>query len=336
MRRFLAILLTLIAALAAGWLAMRRPDIPYDTLETAYASAQSEFIVLGSGTRIHYRDEGPRDAPVIVMVHGFSSSLHTWEPWVERLKADYRVISLDLPGHGLTRSSSSQDISIAAFTRIIASVTEELGAQTFTLAGNSMGGNTAWVFALNYPERLDSLVLVDASGWPEAAGENEGTPLIFKLLENPLARMLMQDLDLTALIRSGLEDAFSDAALVTDEMVNRYASLARAPGHRYALITISARQEEAAVASAEKLAAITLPVLILQGMDDKLVPASFARRFADAIPGAELVIYEDTGHMPQEEVADRSAADLRAFLEQHVYVATDTGDEAEADGKDPH
>ena len=97
-RRVIAVFLTLVAILAAGWLALRRGDIPYDTLELAYSVPNSEFVTLDNGMKLHFTDTGPRDHPVIVLVHGFSASLHTWEAWKEDLEDDYRVITLDLPG----------------------------------------------------------------------------------------------------------------------------------------------------------------------------------------------------------------------------------------------
>ena len=103
-RRLLAVLVTLGIILFAGWMTLKRDDIPYEQLEAVYANADSRYLAFDDGMRVHFRDVGPRDAPAIVLVHGFSASLHTWEPWVARLGDEYRVISVDLPGHGLTRA----------------------------------------------------------------------------------------------------------------------------------------------------------------------------------------------------------------------------------------
>ncbi len=96
--RFLALCLGLLA------LAGCAKTIPYSTLEARYASPASRYMDLPGGLHVHYRDQGRRDGPVLVLVHGFSASLHAWEPWVQRLSPDYRIVSLDLPGHGLTRA----------------------------------------------------------------------------------------------------------------------------------------------------------------------------------------------------------------------------------------
>ena len=319
--RFLAVIVTLGVILFAGWWSLKRDDIPYEQLEMIYASSDSRFLALDEEKRIHFRDVGPREAPTIVLVHGFSASLHTWEPWVADLKRDYRVISLDLPGHGLSRCVDNDEIGMEQFTDIIDQVTRALKVERFTLAGNSMGGGAAWNYALAHPERLEGLVLVDAAGWPRAAEESDDRPFIFRLLEIGIARELVKDLDMSSLIRPGLEDSFADPAFVTDEMVDRYASLSRAPCHREALLTLSAGRGTRTEASPEKLSAITIPTLVMHGELDNVIPASHGEQFAAAIPGAELKLYPDVGHLPQEEIAAQSVADLRDFLARRVLAA---------------
>ncbi len=325
--RFLAVIVTLGVILFAGWWSLKRDDIPYEQLEMIYASSDSRFLALDEEKRIHFRDVGPREAPAIVLVHGFSASLHTWEPWVTDLKRDYRVISLDLPGHGLSRCVDNDAIGMEQFAAIIDQVTRALKVDRFTLAGNSMGGGAAWNFALAHPDRLEGLVLVDAAGWPRAAEESDDRPFIFRLLEIGIARELVKDLDMSSLIRPGLEDSFADPSFVTDEMVDRYASLSRAPCHREALLTLSAGRGTRSEATPEKLSAISVPTLVMHGELDNVIPASHGEQFAAAIPGAELKLYPDVGHLPQEEIAAQSVADLRDFLARRVLaVPPDGGD----------
>ncbi|MEM9670302.1 MAG: alpha/beta hydrolase [Pseudomonadota bacterium] len=313
--------MVIFIALAAGWLALRRSDIPYAALEAVYTSEESEFLTLSDDIKLHYRDEGPEDASTLVLVHGFSASVHTWEPWVERLKERYRIVSVDLPGHGLTRTPDLEKMHPGHFADVIEEVAEIVDLETFTLVGHSMGGATAWQFALKYPDRLDGLVLVAASGWGRGSDDEDGVPLIFRLLRNPVARLIIKDLDTTSLTRDGLANSFVDQSFVTDEAVNRYVSLSRAPGHRSGIIALTSGQNERLEATEDRLAVLgDVPTLILQGDSDNLVPASHAQLFHEAIGGSEVKVYTNVGHVPQEEVVGQSVADLTDFLNRRVYV----------------
>jgi len=320
LRRLLTVIIIILLILTAGWLALRRDDIPYQSLETVYTSPSSEFLTLSDGVKIHYRDEGLEDGNVLVLTHGFAASLHTWEPWVERLGERYRIVSLDLPGHGLSRNPSAAKMNPGYFGETIAEMTAQLGIDEFVLVGNSMGGATAWQFALEYPERLEGLVLVAASGWPSEVDEDQ--PLIFRLLGNPVARALLKDLDTSGLVKSGLEGSFFDPSFATDEMIERYVSLARAPGHRDGILAMTTQRDDRVTATPELVSQITVPTLILHGQEDNVVPSDGAGKFAAAIDGAEVIVYERVGHLPQEEIADLSSENLEDFLIRRVWTTS--------------
>ncbi len=321
LRRTLAVILTIVAVLAAGWLALRRADIPYDTLETIYSVPDTQFMTLDDGLKVHFTDTGPKDRSTIVLVHGFSASLHTWEAWKTDLELDYRIVTLDLPGHGLTRAEDPSKATIERFADVVHEVTQDLGIDRFTIAGNSMGGNTAWSYTLKYPDTVEGLILVDASGWRDNDGEGGNRPFIFTLLSNPIARTILKDLDMTSLTRSGLEGSYTDQSFVTDELVERYVALSRAPGHRATLLAI--QSGERVEATAERLSEIKVPTLVLWGRDDNLIPVSSAQKFSDAIEGSKVVIYDGVGHLPQEEAVEQSIVDVRAFMMDVEWEALD-------------
>lgn len=305
----------LVALVGAGaYFALKRPDIPYETLAAQYESAASRYIELPGGVRVHYRDEGQANGPPLLLVHGFSASLHTWEPWVQRLGDEYRIISLDLPGHGLTRAPAGYQASIEAFRDVVHEFARAQGLTNFALAGSSMGGNVAWEYALAYPEQVNALILVDASGWEDMRAEAQEEPAVFKLLRNRTLGPIMIQLDSTRLVRDGLEASFYDAALVDDTMLNRYVQLARAPGHREILLQMTLGFRQRNFATAERLAPLGMPVLILTGDTDRLVPPAHAQQFQDAIAGSDLITFEHSGHIPQEEKPDESATAVHEFL----------------------
>lgn len=313
-----ALRIALAGAAAALLTACAQRTIPYPVLAERYASADSRWIVLSDGNRLHYRDQGPRDAEPIVLVHGFAASLHAWEPWVAQLHGRYRLISLDLPGHGLTEAPKGYRVTPQVQVRVVDDLTRTLGVDRFVIAGNSMGGAVAWRYALAHPDKVLALVLVDAAGWPGNA-RGSGPPAVFKLLSNPAGRAVLKSIDLRPLARGGLKKAYVDPALVTDPLVARYVDLASAPGHKDVLLTQRVRDEGV---TPRTFAAITAPTLVMSGEADALIPAADAQAFAKAIPGARLILYPGVGHVPMEQIPERSAADLDAFLRARTPGST--------------
>ena len=322
MKRVLLGLLALIGIaavlLVGGYFALKRPDIPYETLAASYENSASRYVDLPSGVRMHYRDQG--QGPTLLLIHGFTASLHTWEPWVERLAtgeqriSDYRLVSIDLPGHGLTRAPADFQANVENLRDVVAEFVAAQNLQRFALAGSSMGGNVAWEYALAHPDQVEALILVDASGWPNEDTEASRESTMVQLLRNPTLRPWLLNLDRSALYRQGLQASFANPALVTDAMLNRYVELSRAPGHREILTQLYVGYGERNVATSERLAALRMPVLILTGDTDRLVPPQHARQFNQAIAGSELVVFEGVGHIPQEEAADASAMAVHEFL----------------------
>lgn len=302
----------IVVIAAVGWFALRRPDIPYATLEAKYGSAADHYVDLPGGLHVRYRDQGNPNGPTLVMVHGYSASLADWEPWVKLLGDRYRIISLDLPGQGLTRSAADYKAWPDGYVQVVDGVTEHVGAKHFVLIGNSMGGMVSWSYALAHPEKLDGLVLVDSAGW----ALKPGGALIFKLLQNPTAAEVIKDLDNRAMVKQGLQAAFQDPKLVDDALVDRYVDLSRAPAHRDILIHLQQGRVEA---TKEKLATIKVPTLVMHGKLDQLIPFADGGRFAESVPNATLIAYDGVGHVPMEQIPEKSAADLNQWLETKVY-----------------
>ena len=309
--RFKANATPIALAVAGMLLAGCASDISYGALEAKYDAPVSHYLDTPDGLHVRYRDQGPRGAPALVMIHGFSASLEAWTPWAERLSGQYRVISLDLPGHGLTRAPASWAPSIDAYADLADGLAARLGVRSYVVIGNSMGGAAAWDDALRHPGHVRGLVLVDSAGWP---GEKAGgaPPLVFNMMRSGPGRAVLRHIDTTPMARSGLKSAYVDPALVTPALVGRYVDYSRAPGHRDLLLRI--RSRPAAAIDAGSFKAIAVPTLVIHGEADALIPVANGRAFAAAIPGARLITYPGVGHVPMEQIPDRSAADLKAFL----------------------
>ncbi|MCX7059108.1 MAG: alpha/beta hydrolase [Proteobacteria bacterium] len=303
--------LGLTLAVLGLWAWLRGPDIPYQELEARYASKGSAYVDLPGGVHLHYRASGDAAAPVLVLVHGYGDSFTSWDGWTEVLATKFRVLSVDLPGHGLTRAPDGYALSSDSYVDLLEAFAAQLGLPKFALAGNSMGGGVAWRYAVSHAERLSALVLVDAAGWPLAAPKE--LPLAFRILQYRAGRWLLAHIDNRPLIEQGLKQDVYDPAVIADAFVDRWAALQRAPGHR--AILMSANPSSFTSASDELLSVIHVPTLVLHGESDTLIPIAAGRRFAAAIAGARLLSYPNVGHLPQVEIPARSAADVGAFLE---------------------
>lgn len=299
--------------LAAAWLKLRGPDIPYATLEAKYTNSASHFVDLPGGFHVHYRDTGGGGRPVLVLLHGFGDSFTSWEGWVAALQDKFRVISVDFPGHGLTRSPPGYSLSGTGLADFVDAFAGQLALPPFAVAGNSLGGGVAWQLAVRHPQRIDALILVDAAGFPNEKPPAE-VPLAFRILRYPIGRALLRNIDNRPLIDAGLKTDVYDKSLITPAVVDRWAEFQRAPGHRAILMGIDFGKQTQA--TAELLGTITVPTLILHGENDVLIEPAAARKFAAAIPGAKLILYSQVGHLPQIEIPQRSAADAAAFLEE--------------------
>ena len=180
----------LVVALLGLWLYWRGPDIPYADLDGRYADAHSHFVDLGAGWRVHYREEGPADGIPVVLLHGFGDSFTSWERWVPALSQRYRVIALDLPGHGLTQAPADYSLAGADLAKFVSDVALRIGLPPAVVAGNSLGGGVAWQLAVSHPEQVRALVLVDAAGFPPDHPPSD-KPLAFKILQYSLGRWLL-------------------------------------------------------------------------------------------------------------------------------------------------
>jgi len=288
------------------------PDVPVEELRARWARPPSRFIEV-NGLQVHLRDEGPHDDPApIVLLHGTSASLHTWEGWAQALRDKRRVIRVDLPGFALTGPNPENDYSTEAYVKFVRGVVDRLGVQRFVIAGNSLGGQIAWSTAAAMPDRVAALVLVDSSGYPrELQSAPPSIPLGFRIAATPGLRVLAEYTLPRGVVQDSVRNVYGDPAKVTPELVDLYMDMALRAGNRKAL---ARRIEQGYTADVALLKNIKAPTLILWGGKDRLVPLEVARWFARDIAGAKLVVFDDLGHVPQEEDAARTVAEIRRFL----------------------
>ena len=306
-----AIAAAIFASLFIAFLSFRSPDTDPRAMRAKYGAPPSQFVDLGGGLRVHLRDTGPRNAPVLLLVHGSNASLHTWEPWAQRLQTRYRLIRMDLPGHGLTGASPTHDYRPAAYVDVVEQIRRRLAVDRMVVVGNSMGGGVAWHYALTHPEHVGALVLIDSVGQPEPGGSHDA-PLAFRIARIPILRNIAAVITPRSLIADSLPQVFGDPRRVDAAMIDRYWELLRYPGNRVATLDRFALPPDSATPA--QLAALKMPVLILWGALDHLIPLSSGEWLHSHIPTSRLIVYPGVGHVPMEEHPDQSAADLDRFV----------------------
>ncbi len=285
-----------------------KPDLAMEDLLDRWAMPPSTFVDV-KGLKVHLRDEGPREDPVpIVLIHGTSSSLQTWEGWVAALKEQRRVITFDLPGFGLTGPNALDDYRIESYVLFVLDLLDMLGVQRCVLGGNSLGGDIAWHIAAAARERVARLILVDAAGYSLP----EPKSIWFSLAKVPGLNQLLTFSMSRSLIESGLRKLYGDPSHVTREIVDRHVQLMRRQGNRRALVR--AIQQSRIGEGAPLIKTIKQPTLIIWGGRDRMIPVDHASRFHKDIPQSRLQIFTDLGHMPQEEDPARTVPAVLEFI----------------------
>ncbi len=309
-RRALSIVLGLVAgaaAVGAATLATRwTPELPPAALEMKYAGPASRFVEI-AGARAHVRDEGPRDAPALVLVHGATLSLHVWEPWAARLRGSMRVVSVDMPGHGLTGPWPRDDYGLAANADFIAALAATLKLERFALAGHSLGGAAAWTYAARRPPELTHLILVAGSAYPPDAPPS----LRARWMRAPVVGEIAAGLRDDATMIAAFGGLYDPSWRVDPAAATRYAELLRRAGNRGAQLR---RARTMPRLDPSPVREVAVPTLLIWGANDRWVPPRDGERLRRDIPGSRLVVYPKVGHMPMEEAADATAAEVRAFL----------------------
>jgi len=298
----------LFSAMAVGaalaWL--YTPDKGRADLEAKYAGPPSRFIEV-AGIRLHLRDTGPKSASALIFLHGFGSSLQTWDDWAHNLEADHRVIRYDLPGFGLTGADPTGDYSDRRSIAVLLALMDLLGVQRASVVGNSMGGRIAWTFAALNPNRIDKLVLISPDGFASPGleyGATSKAPLMMRALPYVLPSFMLRD---------SLAPAFANADVITDALFSRYRDMMLAPGVRKAIV--DRMNQMVLVDPVPLLKSIKAPILLMWGENDGMIPFANSADYLRALPNATLAALPGVGHIPQEE-APTTVAIVRKFLDR--------------------
>ncbi|MFI5540956.1 alpha/beta fold hydrolase [Nocardia sp. NPDC051900] len=263
-----------------------------------YIDPDSRFALV-EGRKLHYKRAGA--GPSVLLLHGSGSSLHCFDHVASALSSSFDVIRLDLPGFGLTGPRADRDYTVRTFARTVAAFLDSLGVPKASVVGNSLGGNIAWNFALDYPGRVDRLVLINATGYP-----GKSLPAALRLARNPVGRVLLRRLSSRAATARNLRSAVgSRSSVVDDAMVDRVHAMLTRPGNQQAFIDFANTDQ---IDRTAEIPAITAPTLVLRSASID------GQHFARDIPGSHEQVHPGGGHLLPDEDPGWVAGAVLDFL----------------------
>jgi len=313
--RVLLITLGVLLLIAlAGPLLAPIPPLADSVPPQELADEDSQFVDV-EGLQVHLKERGGGE-PNLLLLHGFAASTFSWREVIDELGKYGRTVAYDRPAFGLTErppvSRDNNPYTVAYETAQVPALLDELGMEQAILIGNSAGGATAVRAALAYPKRVRALILVDPAIY---LGDGSSPSWTDPLLDTPQAARL-GPLLARQIKEWGYafgQSAFHDPALFTDEVWRGYTKPLRAENWDVALWQWT-RGRRDAEALAPRLAELELPVLVITGDDDRIVPTAQSVRLAGELPNAELVVVPNCGHVPQEECPEEFMTAVETFL----------------------
>ena len=281
-------------------------DISKESIEAKYLLESSDFIEI-DGVNIHYAIDGK--GPDLLLLHANYANLIDWNPWVNQLKNHFRVIRIDIPGHGLTEADPSNDYSMQRTVFLLENFLNELEIDTLSIAGASLGGTTSLHYASQNPEKIDNLILVSPGALnPRVRGRSEPVtlPKPFEIIAHITPKIVTESL---------LKGGFGDPNNVTDELVVRWHDLLLREGQRDAQI---ARVNQYVSGDIDRvLSEVRAPALIMWGKKNNVVPVDLAYEMKDMMKNSsriEMIIYESGGHQLVQELGLQTGEDALKYL----------------------
>ena len=309
MKRVIQIILLGLLVLLVGFNVMNyHADIPVEEIIEKYAYENSQFLEL-DGMKVHYRLNGD-SGETVVLIHGTASSLHTWEGWTKELEKKYRVVSFDLPAFGITGPEPNGVYTRERYLKFIDDVLNALEIDSCYMAGNSFGGYLTWSYAAHHPDRVKKIAILNSSGYPRG---DQPTPISFKMQKQEWLKPIITNITPRFLVEKSVKVVYYDDSKITDGLVTRYMELLLREGNRAGFM---GKTQQITYDYVDEIKQVQCPTLIMWGDQDILVNVDAAPRFHEDIPNSELLIYENMGHVPMEEIPEQSVIDFMAFLER--------------------
>lgn len=267
---------------------------------------------LASGSQDHGEDK-----PTFILLHGYGGSSYTWHAWTPRLALFGRVISVDFMGFGDAPKPADGTYTPAEQARLVKELVGEMDLGRITLIGHSMGGGIALLSTLMLIDQgalpVDRLVLV------AAAAMRQPLPPFVAMARYPrLSRLMLRVVGAQRVIGVALKQIVHDPDSITREQIETYARpLKEHGGARAALAMGKEILPDDIDQITGRYPEITIPTLLLWGEHDRVIPLWVAKRLEEAMPNAELTVLEACGHIPPEELPEKSWEAVEHFLARY-------------------
>ncbi len=308
-----------LTSLAGAVLAYKLVSRPRDVEWTRYARVlhhpENSWFAMIDGIRVHYQDFGKETNPPVVMIHGFTASNFIWSDVTKPIASNgFRVIAPDLIGYGFSDKPRKFEYTIDAQARMITRLLDALGIEKAILVGSSYGAATAMTIALDNPDRVERLVLVDA-----VINDHIKNQALLRMARAPIVGDLLSPviLDSHALMRWRMKKVYhsSNKYLISDDerMEAHHRPLRSANTHRAVIKTLRHWHADRIERDAHR---ITQPTLLIWGENDLDTPLEHGRILHQLIPQSHLVVFKNCGHVPQEEFPCEFAELVVDFCEE--------------------
>jgi len=310
LKRLLKILLTLvvIAAIAFTVFWFSRPaDVSFDEVRASVPNSEYSHFADIDGVRIHYQEKGT--GTPLLLIHGFTSSVFSWKDVFEPLSKNFHVIAVDLKGFGFSGKPDG-DYTRRGQANLVGHFLDHLKINKVWLCGNSMGGDVSLNLAVQNPQRVAGLILIDSGGVKvEGSGSLAPSYLLIPVVGRVLTSLALRS---DKLVREGLEKSFYDRSKITDDRVTAYYRPLQTRDGQLAALRARTQANEFPVEP--ELGKISTPALIIWGADDALIPLAAGRKMNSLIKNSKLVVIEKCGHLPEEEMPERVVDEITKFV----------------------
>jgi len=268
--------------------------------------AQGKFVLL-DGKSTHFIEKG--EGEPVILIHGFNMDVNTWLLNIDTLAKKYKIYALDLWGFGFS-TREPLEVGYELFVQQVHLFMETQGIRKASLVGHSMGGGTAIQYCLLHPEKVNKLVLVDTTGFPNPL------PFRAKIFNLPGVGETLLRLKTDRIRRKNLEDLWiHNTEMLTDPLFERFTRFQKIEGTSKVMLAVLRKEFFHTLGSEiQQLGTMNIPTMIVWGRNDKSVPLEIGKTISQILEGSRFQVIDHAGHLPNFECPDQFNDLVAGFL----------------------